>query len=179
MNAGTVSPSSPKRRWFLKTALAVAAVGAAVGGSIWWNRGFENDNLDMTPHGRAVFRALASAIVGPMLPTDPAKREATLDQYMTRLAQAVRDMPAAKRLQLSLLVGALSNAPTRYLSSGMWTSWDKATDAQVLAALEHMRTADAAAQHTLFAATRGLTALMFFSTPENWSLSGYPGPMSI
>ncbi len=179
MNAGTVSPSSPKRRWFLKTALAVAAVGGALGGSIWWQRGFDQDNLHMTSHGRAVFKALASAIVGPMLPTDPAKREATLDVYVTRLGQAIQDMPSAKRLQLSLLVGALANAPTRYLASGMWTSWEDATDAQVLAALDHLRTANSAAQHTLFAATRGITALMFFSTPENWSLSGYPGPMVI
>ena len=177
MSAGTNTSPSPKRRWFLKTALAIAAVGGAVGGSIWWHRGL--DDKGMTPHGRAVFRALASAIVGPMLPKDPAQRAASLDHYVDKLDQSIAGMPSAKRLQLSLLAGALANAPTRYLASGMWTSWDTVTDAEVLTALEKMRSAGSDAQHIVFVACRAITCLTFFSQPDNWSLTGYPGPMPL
>lgn len=177
MSAGTAHPPSPKRRWFLKTALAIAAIGGAVGAGVWWRRGF--DGLRMTADGRIVFKALASAVVGPLLPQDPAKRGATLDLYATKLEEAIANMPEAKRVQLSLLIGALANAPTRYLASGMWTSWEDATDAQVLAALEHLRTAGSDAQHMVFVASRAITCIEFFSIPENWSLVDYPGPMPL
>jgi hypothetical protein len=177
MSASPVSPTSPKRRWFLKTALAVAAVGGAVGSGVWWRRGYEDGHL--TKDGRIVLRALASAIVGPLLPKEPGPRADGLENYLVKIEAAITQMPAAKRQLLSLLLGALANAPTRYLASGMWTSWEDATDAQVLKALEHLRTAGSDAQHTIFAASRGITCLMFFSIPDNWALVGYPGPTDI
>jgi hypothetical protein len=177
MSAGTAPPSSPKRRWFLKTALAVAAIGGAVGGGVWWRRGFADQKL--TQDGRVIFRALASAIVGPLLPQDPAKRAATLDHYLGHLERAIADMPEAKRLQLALLTGALANAPTRFLATGVWSGWEDLTDEQVLQMLEGLRTAGSEAQHTIFVACRAITSIMFFSSPENWSLVGYPGPMPI
>jgi hypothetical protein len=177
MSASPVSPTSPKRRWFLKTALAVAAVGGAVGSGVWWRRGFEGSHL--TKDGRTVLRALASAIVGPLLPKEPGPRAASLDNYLVKVEAAIGQMPAAKRQLLALLLGALANAPTRYLASGMWTSWEEATDAQILQALEHMRSAGVDAQRTIFAASRGITCLMFFSIPDNWALAGYPGPTDI
>jgi hypothetical protein len=177
MSASPVSPTSPKRRWLLKTALAVAAVGGAVGSGIWWRRGFDDGHL--TKDGRLVLRALASAIVGPMLPKETGPRAATLENYLVKVESAIGHLPPAKRQLLGLLLGALANAPTRYLASGMWTSWESATDAQVLQALEHLRTAGSDAQSTIFAASRGITCLMFFSTPDNWALAGYPGPTDI
>ena len=40
-------PLTPKRRWFLKTALAIGAVGASLGGLVYWHRGMAGDKLSV------------------------------------------------------------------------------------------------------------------------------------
>lgn len=176
MSAGQSSPASPKRRWFLKTALAVTAVVGAVGGGVWWRRGF--DEARLTKDGKSVFRAMARGILGPMLPAG-AEREPILDQYLAALEHLINTLPKAKRDQISLLAGALANAPTRYLAAGRWASWDDASDDEVRAALHRMQDADNMAQNVVYAATRALTCMAFFSIPDQWSRVGYPGPMAI
>ncbi len=176
MSAGHTSPASPKRRWFLKTALVVGAAAGALGGGIWWRRGYDNGQL--TADGAQVFRALARGILGPMLPQGPA-REAVLDEHLASLERLLNSMPKAKRDQITLVTGVLSNAPTRYLAAGLWTSWDQASDEQVREALKAMQMADGMVPNVLFAAARALTCLTFFSQPSHWEIAGYPGPMSI
>jgi hypothetical protein len=177
MSAGTTSPASPKRRWLLKSALAVAAVGGAIGGGVWWRRGFDKQHI--TQDGKVVFRALARGIVGPMLPTDPAQREAVLDNYLVKLEGLLASMPSAKRDQVSLLIGALANAPTRYMITSRWSSWDTATDDEVRALMLHLRQSGGMVQSMTYIATRAITCMGFFSIPDNWALTGYPGPMAI
>ncbi len=177
MSAGPNSPASPKRRWLLKSALALAAVGGAIGGGVWWRRGFDKQHL--TQDGKSVFRALARGIVGPMLPTAPAERQALLDRYVVELEKLIFTMPSAKRDQISLLAGALANAPTRYLITARWASWDEATDDEVRALLVQLRESSGMPQNVAYIATRALTCMGFFSIPDNWSLTGYPGPMTI
>ena len=38
-------PLTPKRRWFLKTAVALGALGSALGGLVYWNRGMSDGRL--------------------------------------------------------------------------------------------------------------------------------------
>lgn len=176
MSATRSSPASPKRRWFLKTALAVTAVVGAVGGGVWFNRGFDQGKL--TAEGKSVFRAMARGILRDMLPTGPA-REVALDRHITAMENLINTLPKAKRDQIALLAGALANAPTRYLAAGRWSSWDDASDEEILAALQRMQQADNMGQNLVFAATRALTTLTFFSIPDHWSMTGYPGPMAL
>lgn len=177
MSTGTPSPASPKRRWFLKTALAIAAVGAGLGGGVWWNRGIDGNQL--TEAGQDIFRAVARGVLGPMLPSEPAARQAMLANYLDKLEGLINSLPSAKRDQISALLGVLANAPTRVMVTGLWTSWDQASDEQVLEALDKIRRADNLVQNTSYAALRGLTCMAFFSMPDHWSLVDYPGPVQI
>jgi hypothetical protein len=177
MSTAQPFPASPKRRWFLKTVVAVAAVGAAVGGGIWFRRGF--DGTTLTPHGREVFKGVARGVLGPMLPPPSPEREAMLAKYLDNLEALINSLPKAKRDQISLLAGLLSNAPTRWMTSGMWTSWADATDEQVQQALTHLQTSDSMVPNISFVAARALTCMAYFTIPDYWSRVGYPGPMAI
>jgi hypothetical protein len=176
MSAAHSTPASPKRRWFLKTALAITAAAGAVGAGVWWHRGFDQGKL--TPDGKSVFRAMARGILGTMLPAGP-EREAILDQHIAAMEHLINTLPKARRDQISLLAGALANAPTRYLAAGRWASWDTASDDEIRAVLLRLQQADNIGHNMVYAATRALTTLTFFSIPDQWSRAGYPGPMAI
>ncbi len=171
------APSSLKRRWLLKSALVLGAVGATLGSSVFWNRGIAKGQL--TERGRDVFKAMTRAALSHMLPTDAAQRDAKLDANLTRLNEMVKSMPPSAQMELSALLGLLVNAPTRLMVTGLTHSWADASVEEVTQALESMRIHSLPTTMISYHALRDLTCIAFFTTPDNWSLSGYSGPLDI
>lgn len=170
-------PKSLKRRWLLKSALVLGAVGAALGGSVFWNRGISNGAL--TEHGRDILKAVTRAILSHLLPADEASREAKLEGHMTRLNEVIQSMPASGQMEFSTLLGLLANAPTRLMITGLSSSWSKASVEEVTQALESMRIHKLPTSMLCYHALRDVSCLAFFSNPDNWALAGYPGPLDI
>ncbi|MBC7699119.1 hypothetical protein [Aquabacterium sp.] len=173
----TTQPSSPKRRWLLKSALALGAVGAALGGAVFWKRGITDGTL--TDSGKEVLKAVASAVLADMLPTDPAAREAKLEGQLLRLNQVIQTMPSSAQGELAALLGLLANAPTRLMVTGLSSAWAKASTEEISAALESMRIHKLPTTMLSYHAVRDLTCIAFFTNPDNWALTGYPGPLDI
>lgn len=176
LNAPT-PPSSPKRRWLLKSALALGAVGAALGGAVYWKRGLSGGAL--TESGREVMKAIARAVLSDMLPTEPAAREAKLEGQLKRLDEVVATMPSSAQMELGALLGLLANAPTRLLVTGLSSSWTKASTEEIAQALESMRIHKLPTTMLSYHAVRDLTCIAYFTNPDNWSTTGYPGPLEI
>lgn len=170
-------PLMPKRRWFLKTALAIGAVGATLGGMVFWHRGLRDGKL--TAHGRDVCHGLARGILGPMLPQDAALRAATLEAHLDNLEDFIRGTPAVMQIQVNAVLGLLGNAPTRYMLTDLGHSWRDASDAQIERALDTMRINPLPTQRLTYQVVRGLTCMSFFSNSANWPLTGYTGPLDI
>jgi hypothetical protein len=170
-------PLNPKRRWFLKTALAIGAVGATLGGLVYWHRGTSNGKL--TPHGRDVFRGLAIGFVGAMLPKDKAQREAILQGHLTHLEQFLDTLPNAMQIEVSAVIGLLGNMPTRRMLTGLGSSWSDASDDDIAQAMEHMRLNPLPTTRLTYQVVRSVTCMSFFSNSDHWSLTGYPGPLAI
>lgn len=170
-------PLSPKRRWFLKTALAIGAVGATLGGLVYWQRGTSNGKL--TPYGRDVFRGLAIGFVGPMLPKDKTQREAILQGHVAHLEQFLDTLPKAMQIEVSAVIGLLSNMPTRRMLTGLSSSWAEASDEDIARALEQMRLNPLPTTRLTYQVVRSVTCMSFFSNSDHWSLTGYPGPLPI
>lgn len=173
----SVDPLFSGRRLLLKSALAITAVGLVIGSGIVVRRGLTSEGL--TKDGKSVFRAMARGIAGTRLPANPAERNQILDAYVEDLGQMLINLPEAKRQQISLVVGMLANAPTRYLGTRRWKSWDDATDEEVREALTVLRTCGNMATDATFTVMRSVTSLTFFSSKQRWALSGYPGPMPL
>lgn len=170
-------PLMPKRRWFLKTALAIGAVGAALGASVFWNRGMSNGKL--TAQGRDVMHGLARGILGHMLPKDPIQREAMLETHLLHLEEFIRGTPEMSQIQLNAVLGLLGNGPTRYMLTDLRSSWRDASDAEIERALENMRLNPLPTKRLTYQLVRGLTCMSFFINSDNWQLVGYPGPLDI
>ncbi|MEK8085653.1 hypothetical protein WNB94_04500 [Aquabacterium sp. A3] len=170
-------PLTPKRRWFLKTAVALGALGSALGGLVYWNRGMSDGRL--TDAGKDVFHGLARGFLGAMLPADPAARERYLSLHIERLEGFLNTLPDALRIQVSALVGLLGNKPTRYLVTGLSSNWKEATDQDVAQALAYMQLNDLPSHRLSYQVMRSITLMSFFTQQDNWSLTGYPGPIAI
>lgn len=170
-------PLTPKRRWFLKTALAIGAVGATLGGLVYWHRGMSNGRL--TEHGRDVFRGLTIGMVGPMLPKDPAQRDAILEGHLKHMEGFLNSMPNVLQIEINAILGLLGNLPTRKMLTGLSTAWSKASDDDIAQALETMRMNPLPSTRLTYQVVRTLTCMAFFSNSDHWSLAGYPGPVQI
>ena len=170
-------PLMPKRRWFLKTALAIGAVGATLGGLVFWHRGLRDGKL--TAHGRDVCHGLARGILGPMLPKDAAQRAKVLEAHLDNMEDFIRGTPAVMQIQINAVLGLLGNAPTRYLLTDLGNSWREASDVQIERALDTMRLNPLPTNRLTYQVVRGLTCMSFFSNSANWPLTGYPGPLDV
>ncbi len=170
-------PASPRRRWLMKTAVALGAAGAALGGSIFWHRGMSDGR--MTEHGLEVLKGLARGILPGYLPTAPTARQAALDTHAQRMGQYLSNLPEAVRLEINALLGLLANPATRYLVTGLSQPWSQAPDEAITQALERMRMHALPTTQMAYHAVRDITCMMFFTNPDNWKLVGYPGPMEL
>jgi hypothetical protein len=170
-------PLGPKRRWFLKTAVAIGAVGASLGGLVYWHRGMSEGRL--TDHGRDVFRGLLAGFVGEMLPADATQRHAYIEGQLPKIERFINALPHMLQVQVNALLGLLSNGATRRLVTGLKTDWAQASLPELSEALEAMRLNDMAGTRLVYQVLRSVTCMAFFSQSENWPLTGYPGPVQI
>jgi hypothetical protein len=170
-------PLGPKRRWFLKTALVIGAVGATLGGAVYWRRGLSNGHL--TEDGRNVFRGLIAGFVGDLLPADPAQRHAIIEGHLAGAERFVLTLPQALQVPVSGLLGMLSNGVTRRMLTGLQTDWQSASQQELSDALEAMLLNDLPSTRLVYQTLRSITCMSFFIQSEHWSLAGYPGPVQI
>lgn len=166
-----------KRRFFLRTALIIAGAGAVLGGTIFMRRGIADGHL--TDSGREVLRGIALGVLDSNLPPDATTRDAALTQHVHNMETFLLNLPAALRLEISLLLGLLGNTASRTALTYMPTSWAHASVAQIQSALETLRTHPMATQKMVYHAVRDITTLVFFAQPENWKATGYPGPIDL
>jgi len=170
-------PLTPKRRWFLKTALAIGAVGASLGGLVYWKRGISDGKL--TESGRDVMRGLAIGIVGPMLPKDATEREAMLEGHLAHVDTFLGGLPHVLQVQIGAILGLLGNLATRKMLTGLGSRWSEASEADISAAIETMRMNPLPTTRLTYQVVRSVTCMAFFSNSKHWKLAGYPGPIEL
>lgn len=167
-----------QRRVWLKLGLVTAAGLALVGGGLalrapaWTAQG-------LTASGRAVFGAVAGAVLEGSLPEDGAARSQALAGWYQRLDESIAALPPHTQAELAQLLSVLASAPGRWALAGLSADWPEATVAQVRAALLDMRHSRVALRQQAYLALRELTCAAYFADPDTWMALGYPGPMDL
>ena len=167
-----------QRRRLLKLGVGAAALLAVVGGGAALLRpGLVNGSL--TQHSRAVFHAIARAVLDGSLPSVVPERDAALQAHLKRLDAVLAAFPAATQGELSQLLGLLASAPGRVARAGLHTGWQDASVPEVQRSLQDMRTSSLALRQQSYHALRDLTNAAFYADPSAWPLLGYPSPREV
>lgn len=167
-----------QRRTLLKLSLGAAALFAVAGGGVALLRPGLVDGR-MTPAARAVFHAVARAVLDGSLPLDPAARRTALNAHLNRLDDTLAGFAPPTRAELSQLLALLASAPGRIALAGLQPDWPEASVLELQQSLQAMRTSKLAMRQQVYHALRDLTNAAYYADPSVWPLMGYPGPRSV
>lgn len=167
-----------QRRTVLKLGLAGAGVLAVAGGGLALLRpGLVDGRL--APAGRAVFEAVARAVLDGSLPADAAAQRQALAAHLQRVDDAVAAFPPAVRGELSQLLALLGSAPGRVVFAGLAPAWGDASVAELQTALQGLRLSRLTLRRQAYHALRDLTNAAYYADRSTWAALGYPGPTDL
>jgi hypothetical protein len=172
-----ILPPMNRRNW-LKLGMGSAVVLAMGGGWVasiapgWRDGAFSAD-------AQMVLRACGKALLAGSLPADAAAESAALDGLLQRLADAVAALPPHAQAELSELLALMGTSAGRQLLGGVSAPWQNATVPQVQAGLQDMRFSRISLRQQAYQALHDLTGAAYFSSPQTWTVLGYPGPRDL
>jgi hypothetical protein len=164
-----------RRRTWLKAGL-IGGVALALGGTlvVLGRPGWRDGRL--TVDGRALFGAVAAAVLDGLLPADAAARSATLAAHLDRVEATVAGLPPSMQDEVAQLSALLLHPAGRAGLAGLAADWPQADVRAVQAALQGLRESRLELRQQVFHALRDLTNGAWFADPASWGAIGYPGP---
>ena len=167
-----------QRRTLLKVGVATGAVLAIAGGTLALMSPGRRDAV-LTEPARAMFTAVAAAVLSDLLPSDPVARTRANEEHLSRLQDTIAGMPPYVQAELDELITILSSAPGRLGLVSLRASWQAASLNEVTAALQDMRSSRLALRQQAFHALRDLCNASYLAGPSTWPSIGYPGPRAV
>lgn len=175
----TIASTPMSRRSLLKLGLGASAVLATAG----LTATLSGCSSDAPARGFQVLRAsdipMLSAIMKALVGPHPAVNAANLDAAIAQLDTTLSWTSLAAQKQLTDLFGLLSMGVTRGPLTGIWGSWENATDEQVRAFLERWRDSRLDMLRQGHSALNQLLQMAWYALPVSWEAAGYPGPPAI
>ncbi|MCV2367576.1 hypothetical protein [Roseateles oligotrophus] len=167
-----------KRRSLLKLGLGGAVLLGVVGGGMALLRpGLVGKQ--MSPSARELMRAVALSVMDGLWPTEGPARDAAVQAHLDRVDANIGGYPAAVRAELSQLFALLGSSGGRLALIGMSQDWREASAAEIQKTLNELRLSSLDVRQQIYHALRDLNTIAFFTEPDHWSLTGYPGPRQI
>ena len=167
-----------KRRSLLKLGAGAAVLLAIAGGGLALLRpGLVNGKL--SPGARQLMKSVALAVLDGLWPAEAAAREAGLQAHLDSLELSIAGFPQQVRKELSQLLTLLTSSAGRLAITGLKSDWDKASNDELLQALQDMRVSSLAARQQIYHALRDLNNAVFFADSSHWPLISYPGPIAL
>lgn len=121
-----------------------------------------------------MLRAVARVMLDGALPN----RSEALDAAVRGVQIAIAGLPPAVQGEIQQLFGLLEFPLTRRVVAGVGP-WDRASDEEVAAFLEHWRTSNVSLLRSGYAALHQLVMAGWYGNDESWLRIGYPGPPRI
>lgn len=173
---------NPSRRRFLRVGLASTAILATVGitsGVMGFKRVSQQAIADgfefLRPSDVELLTTLVPAILGTALPANNPK---IIHEVILRIDDTCKRLGSPNQKELGQLFDLLGFAPTRRLATGLKQPWLNTSQEDATAFLERWRHSSVGLFNAAYRVLTKLTANAYFSMPESFSASGYPGPLA-
>ena len=133
----------------------------------------------MSPSARELMRAVALSVMDGLWPAPGPARDAAVQAHLDRVDANIGGYPAAVRAELSQLFALLGSSGGRLALIGMSQDWPQASAAEIQVTLNELRLSRLDLRQQIYHALRDLNTIAFFTAPEHWASTGYPGPREI
>lgn len=163
-----------RRRTLLQVGLTGGFVLAVAGAGLAFVRPAREEGR-FTEVGRALFTALAPAVLAGLLPSDAAARQRAVEAFLPRVEEAIQGMPPAMQAEVDELLTIAGSGMGRLALVGLATPWAEARTEQIQAALAGMRDSSLALRQQAYHALRDLTNGGYFADEASWAVMGYAG----
>lgn len=163
-----------KRRTLLTIGVVTGAVLAAAGATIALIKPGRR-NSQFTASGRALFSAVAQAVLGPLLPQEPGARAQAIDAHITRVEATIAGLPPHMQAEFDELITIIASPPGRLALVGLNTDWGTTTIDETTSALKSMQMSSLSVRQQAYHALRDITNGAYFADPSTWASVGYPG----
>jgi hypothetical protein len=132
--------------------------------------------IALSRHGEEILRAVVPAVLGPLLPTERAARDAALEVGLTSLDDYLAHLSLPLQKETRFLFGALALLPVRLLFFGTWGGWSAVAPERVEAFLLRARDSRFFLLRRIYTSLQSLAVIAWFDLPVAWTEIGYPGP---
>lgn len=171
-------PSGLNRRQFLKVGLFGTAVLATAGGiaslsgcsSDTSAQGYQQLRESDLPMLRRVIPVLLADAVSQTRQAD------TLSGVLQALDNNLNHLSPSLNRQVLQLFDLLTLGVTRGLLTGIWSSWEDASDDAIRAFIKRWDGSVLMLLRQGSSVLSNLTLLSYYATPASWAQCGYPGP---
>ncbi|MBL8314576.1 MAG: hypothetical protein JNK55_12595 [Rubrivivax sp.] len=163
-----------RRRSLMKVGLAAGALLAVAGAGLALVQPARRDGK-LTETGRALFTALAPAVLAGLLPAAGGARQQAVVDLLGRIEVAIVGMPPAMQAEVDELLTIAGNSVGRLALVGLGSAWGTAGSDEVQSALRGMRDSSLALRQQAYHALRDLTNGGYFADEATWAVLGYPG----
>lgn len=170
------------RRDFLRGALAMpAAIGVSVSAAAWLSgcsreAAVADGFRVLRPQDIPMLEKLVPAAIGSNVPADPAARAEAIRAAVKSWDLLMYDTSPTIRAAFTPLLDLLTMGLTRGPLFGVWKSWDDASEADALAALDDWSRSSTGFMRGAYNGFTTLAAMCWYLEPANQGASGYPGP---
>ncbi|MCY7316062.1 MAG: hypothetical protein LH480_10695 [Rubrivivax sp.] len=167
-----------QRRTLLSVGVATGALLAVAGGTLALIRPGRRADV-LTAPARAMFAAVARAVLGQQLPVEQSAQTRALEAHLSRVQAIIAGLPPAMQAEVDELITVVASAPGRIALVGLTRDWSTATVSEVGQALQNMRQSSLSVRQQAYHALRNMSNAAYFADAATWPAIGYPGPRSL
>ncbi len=181
MTSNNMSLKSLGRRRFLKFGLA--GTGLLFLAGLW--RYTTGETRPPAPPGfhfltaqdQRIFAALAPVLIDKALPING--RDGLIAEILIDIDRLIAAMPPGMQGELRQLFDLLAFPPARIALTGIWNSWEAATEKEIGGFLDRWSTSALTLLQLAYAALHDLCMAAWYDNPHAWAWVGYDGPPDI
>jgi len=143
------------------------------------NSSEENSFLFLDEKDTLFFRAITPVILGRVSDKDQWPPESVVSDVIKGVDTAILNLPKSTQEDLSTVFNLLAFRPTRFVMTGVWSSWEAATYDSLNDAMDSWSGTGIQLWRSAYEGIRKLILASWYATPNSWQGIGYPGPPKI